>query len=469
MKKNLFMNVWLTLALFVCGITVSCSDDDNDGVKEPPVLRLVTTTGDPVGGISGGDYELTGGAESLTLRIMTNLDWKIMIPEENDWISVDIAEGAGMQDVTFSVAANSGLDERKAAVTLSPAAENAGVQGVVTNFIQPGGPRLALTQTVFTAQKGGEDVTIPVSTNLTAVKAVIPDDVDWITEKSASATEVVLTVSPSDIANSRTAEIGIASAMDEYPVSETVTIRQAGAVDPAELLDVQFNTDKTATDLSEWGNEIYTIGMDNYGNYLNVVYDEALGMNVARYTAPVTNSTEGAAFAMSYKEDAAFASALENGFSIELYARPHLYGSDSQMSLASTHDGGGIAINYVKDQGWKLDLGVGTGSDYVDVNEGTAWQLDKWSHVVGIFGEDKSLSIYVDGTLKSSKSNTNALRHGSATSLREFVIGGRAPVAADQGKLRGIFGGEIAVFRIYDRVLTADEVEILNKTVTGAE
>ena len=81
MKKNLLMNVWMMLALFMCMGIFSCSDNSEDGVKEPPVLRLVDKNGNSVGGISGGDYNLTGNVENLTLRVMSNLDWKITIPE----------------------------------------------------------------------------------------------------------------------------------------------------------------------------------------------------------------------------------------------------------------------------------------------------------------------------------------------------------------------------------------------------
>lgn len=70
------MNVWMMLALFMCMGIFSCSDNSEDGVKEPPVLRLVDKNGNSVGGISGGDYNLTGNVENLTLRVMSNLDWK---------------------------------------------------------------------------------------------------------------------------------------------------------------------------------------------------------------------------------------------------------------------------------------------------------------------------------------------------------------------------------------------------------
>ena len=64
MKKKLLMNVWIMLALFTCVGISSCSDNDEDGTKGHQVLRLVDKSGNPIGGISGGDCNLTGSAES---------------------------------------------------------------------------------------------------------------------------------------------------------------------------------------------------------------------------------------------------------------------------------------------------------------------------------------------------------------------------------------------------------------------
>ena len=102
MKKKLLMNVWIMLALFTCVGISSCSDNDEDGTKGHQVLRLVDKSGNPIGGISGGDCNLTGSAENLTLRVMSDLDWEITISEGNEWFKADITKGSGSKEISFT-------------------------------------------------------------------------------------------------------------------------------------------------------------------------------------------------------------------------------------------------------------------------------------------------------------------------------------------------------------------------------
>ena len=113
----------------------------------------------------------------------------------------------------------------------------------------------------------------------------------------------------------------------------------------------------------------------------------------------------------------------------------------------NSQSGGGIAIKCSDSRGWYFEPGVGA-TAYLQVYEDSPIREDEWSHIVAIYGTDKSISIYVNGEFKNTKSNSDALRHGSAY---EIVIGGRTGG-------RDCFGGEIGIFRMYDRVLTADEI-----------
>lgn len=155
MKKKLLMNVWIMLALFTCVGISSCSDNDEDGTKGHQVLRLVDKSGNPIGGISGGDCNLTGSAENLTLRVMSDLDWEITISEGNEWFKADITKGSGSKEISFTVAENEGLEERKATVILSTT-QNSSVQDFVLNCIQPDGPRLIVTPENTSVEKKGK-------------------------------------------------------------------------------------------------------------------------------------------------------------------------------------------------------------------------------------------------------------------------------------------------------------------------
>lgn len=449
MKKTAFLK-GLMLAFLLGAGMASCSDDNE--ATDVPVMRFTTDSGDQIGDIIGGEYQLTGDDEELAIRVLSNVNWNLAVVEGRDWLECDLSEGDGMKEINLTAAVNNTLDERTAKLVLS--AVDATLQDDTLTFIQPGGPRLTIGTYGIVPKEGGE-LAINVGSNI-VWKCEIPDDVDWITLKSKTTSGLVLNVLPNSGGGARVADISFKGVVYDN-VTETITIRQTGTVDPAELLDVVFNTDKTAKDVSVLGNEIYTVNMVGNEDYLNVVNDEKWGFNVAQFTNPNTSKVGSSAFAMSYAGNTSYISAMDNGFSIELLAKPHWYGTkDPSYTITAMNSqvGGGIAIKCSSTRGWYFEPAVGS-SKYLQVWEESPMREDEWSHVVGIYGTDKSISIYVNGVLKNTLANSEALRHGSAY---EIVIGGRT------GK-RDCFGGEIGIFRMYDRVLTADEIAALYNQV----
>ena len=442
MKKTVFFKSVMLVVLLGIGLA-SCSNENE--ATDVPVMRFTTTTGEVIGDIIGGEYNLTGNDEEMVIRVLSNINWKLNVVEGREWLKCDFSEGDGMQEINLTAAVNNTLDERIAKLVLS--AVNETLQDDTLTFIQPGGPRLTIGTYGIVPKEGGE-LAINVGSNI-VWKCEIPDDVDWITLKSKTTSGLVLNVLPNSGGGARVADISFKGVVYDN-VTETITIRQAGVVDPAELLDVVFNTDKTANDISELGNKIYTVNMAGNEDYLNVVYDQNWGFNVAQFTNPNTNNVGSSAFAMSYAGNTRYISAMDNGFSIELLAKPHWYGAKTgsyTITATNSQVGGGIAIKCSNSRGWYFEPAVGA-SKYLQVYEDSPIREDEWSHVVGIYGTDKSISIYVNGELKNTVPNSEALRHGSAY---EIVIGGRS------GN-RDCFGGEIGIFRMYDRVLTADEI-----------
>lgn len=446
MKKTVFFKSVMLVVLLGIGLA-SCSNENE--ATDVPVMRFTTTTGEVIGDIIGGEYNLTGNDEEMVIRVLSNISWKLDVVEGREWFKCDFSEGDGMQEVNITAAVNNTLDERIAKLVLS--AVDATLQDDTLTFIQPGGPRLSIGSYGIVPKEGGE-LAINVGSNI-VWKCEIPDDVDWITLKSKTTTELVFDVDANPNAGARMADIALIGV--EYTgVTGTITVRQSGAVDPAELLDVVFNADGTATDVSVRENNIYTVNMIGNEDYLGVAYNETFGFNVAQFTNPTTNVVGSSAFAMSYAGNTSFISAMDNGFSWEVLVKPHWYGektdNDDVLTVSNSQSGGGIAIKCSEGRGWYFEPGVGA-TNYIQVYEEAAMREDQWSHIVAIYGADKSISIYVNGELKNTVSNSEALRHGGAY---EIVLGGRTGGSA-------CFGGEIGIFRMYDRVLTADEVSKL--------
>lgn len=56
---------------------------DNCGVYTPlckikvPVMRFTITTGEIIGDIIGGEYNLTGNDEDMVIRNLSNINWKL--------------------------------------------------------------------------------------------------------------------------------------------------------------------------------------------------------------------------------------------------------------------------------------------------------------------------------------------------------------------------------------------------------
>ncbi|MBQ4259188.1 MAG: BACON domain-containing protein, partial [Lachnospiraceae bacterium] len=78
------------------------------GEDEPPYIILLTEI-----------YPLASDAQVLTVMFETNVDWKVEVDSDIDWLSVSPSEGvAGLNEVTVQVSENEGYDERNAKVTV---------------------------------------------------------------------------------------------------------------------------------------------------------------------------------------------------------------------------------------------------------------------------------------------------------------------------------------------------------------
>ena len=436
--------------------TATLTLNNSSGRIAEPVTITVTQISNvtPTLMLDSDKLPINSTAGEHEVKVIANVAWDCEVAGDNisggddDWLKV---KEKGADKLIFSVTENTADDTRNAYIKFF----NEEYQLLYTLTVSQL-PELEVTTDDGNIGFESQDITINVVSSSTWSYNITGDNTEWLTEKSKSDNQLILTATKfsSYSTPSRTATVTISDGSD----SKSVTIMQSSIV-AAELLDVVFNMDKTANDISVLGNNIYTVNMTGNEDYLNVVYDEDLGFNVAQFTNPTTNVVGSSAFAMSYKDNTSFISAMDNGFSIELLAKPHWYGtkpSSYAITAMNSQSGGGIAIKCSNSRGWYFEPGVGS-TNYLQVYEDSPIREDEWSHIVAIYGTDKSISIYVNGEFKNTKSNSDALRHGSAY---EIVIGGRTGGS-------DCFGGEIGIFRMYDRVLTADEISGLYEDATS--
>ena len=148
----------------------------------------------------------------------------------------------------------------------------------------------------------------------------------------------------------------ITSESAAYPTTKSIEIRQAGAVDMAELLDAKFNADGTAEDLSAMKMPIKAFA----GSTLSMIENETFGY-IAKFD-PVTinaNKITSGFYIVDFTQNLIFQNAIADGFSMELYVTAKDYGESGPIPMGC-HGGGGVAITWQdKDNYWTFEPYIG--------------------------------------------------------------------------------------------------------------
>lgn len=211
----------------------------------------------------------------------------------------------------------------------------------------------------------------------------------------------------------------------------------------ADLLDVQFNADGSATDVSKMANEIVSVGIPA------VKKSAMLDMNVFCGSTNLWGiwPTDYYSFTMTDE----LWSRICDGVSMEIYVRPYVHNS-SWVGVLSYEEGGGIGM--ITDAGkWCIEGHIGGG--YKEAY-GSAPVDNEWIHMVGVWNkEEGKLYLYVNGNLVATTDAAGDLK-APGTSVYNMIIGGDLNGGAT-GDGQSAFQGDIAIARIYDNPLNADQ------------
>jgi len=243
---------------------------------------------------------------------------------------------------------------------------------------------------------------------------------------------------------------------------------QTGADLPvADLLDVKFNDNGTATDVSPSARPV-----PRKQNPTMDMPFETAGRMVCPFTNDWYSRDAATSFCVDYDKDSVFVSSLSNGHSFELLLKPHFEGElkDCEVKIFSSLCGGGTGIVVsasTKDRGNEFAFvpftADGEDKDYRWANSGVAPVSDVIYHVVGVYDKEASQSrIYVDGKLMDAEPAPGDLVMPEMSYFHQFTLGsGTHPHFAG-----GIdaFSGTIAVARIYGHPLTDEEVSALYRS-----
>ena len=235
----------------------------------------------------------------------------------------------------------------------------------------------------------------------------------------------------------------------------------------ADMLDLVFNEDGTATDISDMGMAVKS-NSGGVTTYYNPTFK--------RYVARFGNTWAGATstyFRVDYGSNQEFINLLKDGHTLEAvvmgdYTPPIANG---EAKFFSSHEAGGTGLMVCKTSGSRgneltfLPNVSTTGkSTWRWASSGIVPQPKQYYHIVGVWDKDEKVAkVYVDGVLKNTVAADGELVLPKANS-QWFGVGCDSGPSAQLG-----WNGDVVMARVYDAALTDDDVEKLWEDVKRYE
>ena len=228
----------------------------------------------------------------------------------------------------------------------------------------------------------------------------------------------------------------------------------------ADLLDVVFNDDGTATDASAMQNTVNTIGSPK------ILKSPMLNTNIFCLGDHPWASDPVNFFTVPLTEE--LYTALEDGFSMECYVRPQWDGTDIPSAWNapfSMEEGGGFGM-IVDSKKWTFE--IHTGGGYHQARAAMPVK-GEWIHLVGVWDKEEGMAyIYANGEFVSSTDAAGDLGRPAGNNLFTCIGGDYGMGGAQVG-----FQGDIAIARYFNVPLTDAEVASLYQDIqaknTGVE
>ena len=221
----------------------------------------------------------------------------------------------------------------------------------------------------------------------------------------------------------------------------------------ADLLDVEFNIDGTAIDVSPMNNTVEFIGEGP-----TIAYNAAFGRNVATFYTSWSAKPAGY-YKINFENNQAFRDALADGHSLEILVMPNYEGAlaDVECKPFSAMQAGGTGFLICK-------TGNGNGKNSftflpnVTTTGASTWRWTTsgvtplagfYYHVIGVWNKEEGKAyIYVNGELKNAIDAPGDLRFANE-GCNWFCVGGDA---SGSGAEAG-WTGDIILARVYDKPL----------------
>ena len=216
------------------------------------------------------------------------------------------------------------------------------------------------------------------------------------------------------------------------PLTLDVTTGAAGSTISADILDVQFNLDGTATNLAS-GEKLVKEGS------ASISKDNKLGLNVATF-----DGNDSYSFMQLHN----WYDEIGNGFTFETYAYISKKPNSGYVDILSAQEGGGFGFEYKSDSCLYFYLHVGGGYKLPS----TRIEVGEWVHLVGVY-DGSSVKLYVNGSLAALVAASGNFKAQSASAQYLAIGADSAPISPAHH-----FTGKIAIAKIYSDPLNATQI-----------
>lgn len=448
--------------LAIAGAFLASCDSEGGDLNRTPIFKVIGPDGsDPSQPIS-----IDGKSQEVAFSVLSTADWTAELAGSEGFALSDRSGTTGNTKVTVVAARNLSGATRTATVSFRFGGEERCAYTISQIEEQP---YLDVAPATVSLVGDRSEFTVTVSTNQTAWKVEIdsPDGDGWLTTQSKQTDAITLVAAENTTGKNRSATLKFVSEL-RPEVFNYVDVTQ-GFVVPApkaDLLDVVFAEDGTATDVSGMG---MTVEL-RPNEFVSTKYLEKYGRFAAVFThEPGLTKREAGYYVIEYNDNTAFKSKLEDGYTMELLMRRYDDPKKMQIKPFAATQGGGASICFWADDSNQIVMETGTDNGgknaWKTAKTGVTPLKDVYYHVVAVWDQTAGTQkVYIDGELKATNNAAaGKFFHMAAASGKRWFGIGADPGPNNLGEIT--FKGEVVIARIYDDPLDADQVFALWKLV----
>ena len=224
----------------------------------------------------------------------------------------------------------------------------------------------------------------------------------------------------------------------------------------ADMLDVVFNADGSATDNSAKMMYVEYSPSPNLFTY----YESYQNSYMARFNNALYSDITSGFYKVNFQSNASFCAELADGHTLETIIKLNtVHDGSDEAKWFSCHDTGGTGFLLTKSaKGKTITFLPRVGSGYVWTMSNVEAEVGEYYHVVGVWSKSLGCStVYVNGVKYNSVATSGNFVMPKNDAAYWFAIGGDSRKNVPSSP-QNCWNGDIGMARIYDSALTDEQV-----------